>query len=119
MTTSADNFPPLPKPPQFPPHNAPRVWFLSNGTSPIALALARLALAHGDYIVASVLPSDLQDEVRSQELKAFLEDVRWQGDGSGDGEDEEGTSNGSEASSANSKGKGWRERVRVVALNGR
>jgi len=140
MTTSSSSLPPIPKPIQFPPRNAPRVWFLTNATSPIALALARHALAHGDYIVAGVLPADFKDDGRSQELKEFLEEVRWQGDGNGNSsgsgngngngaggageqenedEGEEGTSNGGAKRTTNSKAKRWRERVRIIALDGR
>lgn len=61
-----------PKSPGFPPHNAPRVWFLTNGSSPIKIELARKVLDHGDYVVASVQP---QDE-RRDDFMDFLEEVK-------------------------------------------
>ncbi|KAI9711178.1 MAG: hypothetical protein M1820_002165 [Bogoriella megaspora] len=45
--------------PSFPPSNAPRVWLLTSGASPIAVALSRLLLAHGDYVLAGVAPGEL------------------------------------------------------------
>lgn len=69
----------VPKTPQFPPHNAPRVWLLTNGASPISTNLARHLLAHGDYIVLCVPPKELQqDEQRSGEFDAFLQDIKRQ-----------------------------------------
>lgn len=95
--------PPRPRSPRFPPHNAPRVWVLTNGTSPIKIALARQALEHGDYVLAGVPPSYYERE-REVELaqgdgeqqtgfQAFLEEVRGR--------------------------ERWRERLRVVGLDGR
>ncbi|ORY10251.1 short chain dehydrogenase/reductase family protein-like protein [Clohesyomyces aquaticus] len=86
--------PPRPKSPHFPPHNAPRVWFITTGTSPISIALARQVLGHGDYIVAGVLPIPFEKrEGQSEDFRAFLEDVK--------------------------RTERWRERLRVVGLDGR
>lgn len=86
-----------PKPlrsPQFPPANAPRVWFLTNGASPIAISLARKVLHHGDCVVAGVFPSEFEkDEDRSVGFKEFLEEVK--------------------------QVERWREKLRVVGLDGR
>lgn len=86
--------PPRPRSPHFPPHNAPRVWFLTIGSSPIAIALARQVLDHGDYVVAGVVPQEFEKrEGQSEDFRAFLEDVKHAGR--------------------------WRERLRVVGLDGR
>ncbi|KAF2084387.1 short chain dehydrogenase/reductase family protein-like protein [Saccharata proteae CBS 121410] len=90
--------PARPRSPRFPPHNAPRVWFLTNGTSPISIGLARQVLEHGDYVVAGVLPIEFdRDSGRSEEFREFLDEV-----GSAEGE----------------RGR-WKERLRVVGLDGR
>jgi len=86
--------PPRPRSPKFPAHNAPRVWFLTNGTSPVSISLAQQVLEHGDYVCAGVLPAEFEKtDERSEEFKAFLEDVK-----------------GTER---------WRERLRVVGLDAR
>jgi len=74
----------LPRLPKFPAHNAPRVWFLTSGNSPVAISLSRYLLDHGDYIVAGVRPIEFEsDDQRSVDFKGFLEEVRgqetWQG----------------------------------------
>ncbi|KAF2015317.1 NAD(P)-binding protein [Aaosphaeria arxii CBS 175.79] len=86
--------PPRPRSPHFPPHNAPRVWFITSGTSPISIALAKHVLDHGDYVVAGVLPIDFEKrEGQSEDFRTFLEEVK--------------------------KTERWRERLRVVGLDGR
>lgn len=42
------------KPPQFPPHQLPRVWLITSTTSPIGTAIARHALSHGDSVLAGL-----------------------------------------------------------------
>ncbi|KAF2156230.1 short chain dehydrogenase/reductase family protein-like protein [Myriangium duriaei CBS 260.36] len=44
------------RPPKFPTHNTPRVWFLTAASSPIGVALARHLLSHGDFVIAGVAP---------------------------------------------------------------
>ena len=79
---------------QFPTHNAPRVWLLTSGDSPIALSLARKVLDHGDYVVSGIVPSELESEgPRSEEFQSFLADVRGKAS------------------------LGWKDRFRVVALD--
>ena len=91
---SASSRPPRPKSPHFPPHNAPRVWFITAGPSPIAIALAKQVLDHGDYVVAGVHPLEFERrEGQSEDFRVFLEDVK--------------------------KAERWRERLRVVGLDGR
>jgi len=85
----------LPREPKWPTHNAPRVWFLTCATSPLAISLCRQLLAHGDYVCAGVLPVEFEKhEDRSAEFKEFLEEV-------GKHKDKET----------------WRARLRVVALD--
>ncbi|KAF2728348.1 short chain dehydrogenase/reductase family protein-like protein [Polyplosphaeria fusca] len=86
--------PPRPRSPHFPPHNAPRVWFVTPGSSPIAITLSKQVLDHGDYVVAGVLPSEFEKrEGQTDDFRGFLEDVK--------------------------KTERWRERLRVVGLDGR
>lgn len=127
-----------PKNPQFPPHNAPRVWFLTNGSSAVSINLARYLLAHGDYVVTAVSPVEIdKEERRARDFGAFLEEVRRQGPkdkskGNGpasepgdvssavdtaNGDDDEQPMNG-KASNGGMKQKPWRERIRVVPLEG-
>jgi NAD(P)-dependent dehydrogenase (short-subunit alcohol dehydrogenase family) len=69
------------------------VWFITCGTSPIAITLAKKVLDHGDYVVAGVLPSEFEKrEGQSEDFRGFLEEVK--------------------------KTERWRERLRVVGLDG-
>lgn len=96
--SAAAQRPARPRSPRFPPHNAPRVWFLTNGTSPISIALATQILEHGDYVVAGVLPAEFERESgRSDEFRDFLDRV-----GSAEGDKER-----------------WKGRLRVVGLDAR
>ena len=91
---SSASKPVRPRSPHFPPHNAPRVWFITRGVSPIAIAVARQVLEHGDYVVAGVVPIEFEKrEGQSDDFRAFLEEVK-----------------GAER---------WRERLRVVGLDAR
>jgi NAD(P)-dependent dehydrogenase (short-subunit alcohol dehydrogenase family) len=86
--------PARPRSPHFPPHNAPRVWFITRGISPIAIALAKQVLEHGDYVVAGVIPVEFEkNEGQIDDFKAFLEEVK--------------------------STERWRERLRVVGLDSR
>ncbi|KNG50418.1 hypothetical protein TW65_02241 [Stemphylium lycopersici] len=97
MTSAAPSSaskPPRPKSPHFPPHNAPRVWFITRGVSPIAIALARQVLEHGDYVVAGVMPIEFEKrEGQVDDFRTFLEDVK--------------------------QTERWREHLRVVGLDSR
>ncbi|KAF1827548.1 NAD(P)-binding protein [Dissoconium aciculare CBS 342.82] len=59
--------------PQFPLHDTPRVWFLTNANCPIGVSLSRALLAHGDFVVAGVWPRhseegyDDSDDARSND----------------------------------------------------
>lgn len=86
--------PARPRSPHFPPHNAPRVWFITRGVSPIAIALAKQVLEHGDYVVAGVVPVEFEkSQGQTEDFKAFLEEVK--------------------------NTERWRERLRVVGLDAR
>ncbi|EXJ62475.1 hypothetical protein A1O7_02912 [Cladophialophora yegresii CBS 114405] len=62
--------------PQFPTHNAPRVWLLTSGDSPIGISVARQVLEHGDYVVSGIIQAEFEnDGARSQEFKRFLSQV--------------------------------------------
>ncbi|EXJ72466.1 uncharacterized protein A1O5_04970 [Cladophialophora psammophila CBS 110553] len=62
--------------PQFPTHNAPRVWLLTSGDSPVGISLARQVLDHGDYVVSGIIQAEFEsDGARSQEFKRFLSQV--------------------------------------------
>ncbi len=79
---------------QFPTHNAPRVWLLTSGDSPVGISLARHVLSHGDYVVSGIIPAEFEkDGSRSEEFKKFLSEVGRRG------------------------GDGWKERLRIVALD--
>jgi NAD(P)-dependent dehydrogenase (short-subunit alcohol dehydrogenase family) len=83
-----------PQTPHFPTHNAPRVWLLTSGDSPIGISLARQVLTHGDYVVCGLIPTDLEQESpRTEDLKSFLSEC------------------GRRAN------EGWRDRLRIVALD--
>ncbi|KAF5847804.1 hypothetical protein GGP41_009032 [Bipolaris sorokiniana] len=91
---SSSSKPPRPKSPHFPPHNAPRVWFITRGVSPIAIALARQVLEHGDYVVTGVMPVEFEKrEGQVDDFRTFLQDVK--------------------------QTDRWREHLRVVALDSR
>jgi len=99
----------IPKVPQFPPHNAPRVWFISDGLAPIAISLSRYLLDHGDYVVVGVLPTEFAEK-RGYELREFLTEVAHEREE----EEREDEENGDYRTM-----KRWRERFRLVPLDGR
>jgi len=79
---------------QFPTHNAPRVWLITAGDSPIGISIARQALTHGDHVVSGIIPAEFErDGARSEEFKNFLSEV------------------------GRKSGEGWKERLRIVALD--
>lgn len=79
-------------PPQFPTHNAPRVWLITSGDSPVGISLSRQILHHGDYVVSGIDQVQFEDDgPRGQDFKSFLAEVGQMS--------------------------GWRERMKVVALD--
>ena len=90
ISMASGGIPPL----QFPTHNAPRVWLLTSGDSPIGVSLARKILDHGDYVVSGIIPADFErDGARSEEFQDFLAEVSMKA------------------------AAGWKERLRIVALD--
>ncbi|EGP84052.1 uncharacterized protein MYCGRDRAFT_48514 [Zymoseptoria tritici IPO323] len=70
----------VPRLPKFPPHNAPRVWFITCANSPVGISLCRHLLAHGDYVTAGVQPVEFErEEERSRDFKSFLESLSTPG----------------------------------------
>jgi hypothetical protein len=124
------------KTPQFPSHNDPRVWFLTDGLSPIAISLSRHLLQHGDYVVSGVLPLEYAGE-RGDDLREFIGELGEQGLESQDDEDDmdvddesDGEHSGGEDTGEEKEVTGhrqqkrrrsgpWIERFKVVALDGR
>ncbi|KAI4199838.1 MAG: hypothetical protein LQ350_004369 [Teloschistes chrysophthalmus] len=72
MTTSAIAFPPC----KFPAHSEPRVWLLTSGASPVSINLCRQLLAHGDFVVLCVKPSEAtgDNSVRAVDFSAFWDE---------------------------------------------
>lgn len=65
----------------WPRHNAPRVWFMTDGNSPIASALARQLLVHGDCVVVGTtrrVPGTSEED--RDELLALQRDAERAGD---------------------------------------
>ncbi|KAF2432291.1 NAD(P)-binding protein [Tothia fuscella] len=125
----------MPKTPQFPPDKDPRVWFLTDGLSPIAIALSRQLLHHGDYIISGILPSEFKTS-RGDGLKDLMEEVARESEGESGELDADGDEDMEGAESDGESGedgiheekpseekvrrrKRWRERFKVVALDGR
>jgi hypothetical protein len=136
-TPPSPRLPLLPKTPQFPPHNAPRVWFMTDGMAPIAISLSRHLLEHGDYVVAGTIPSEFES-TRGEGLRNFMgevaregadnaqedeamegsvEDMELGGEREDELKDEDKDSGG--GSGQKSRRKRWRDRYRVVRLDGR
>ncbi|GJC93563.1 short-chain dehydrogenase/reductase [Colletotrichum higginsianum] len=83
--------------PSFPTHNSPRTWFLTTGLSPLIIRLIRLLLAHGDYVVACLPPSEIEDEGRSAEFRELV----------------------NECKSTRRDREGWKDRIRGIRCDGR
>ncbi len=78
-------------------HNSPRTWFLTAALSPLSIRLIRLLLAHGDYVVACLPPSEIADEGRSAEFKELI----------------------NECKSSRKDREGWKDRIRPIRCDGR
>ncbi|TEA22785.1 Oxidoreductase BOA17 [Colletotrichum sidae] len=84
-------------PPSFPTHNSPRTWFLTTALSPLIIRLVRLLLAHGDYVVACLPPSEIDDDARSAEFRDLVNECR----------------------SSRKDREGWKDRFRGIRCDGR
>ncbi|KZL67044.1 short chain dehydrogenase reductase [Colletotrichum incanum] len=83
--------------PSFPTHNSPRTWFLTTALSPLIIRLIRLLLAHGDYVVACLPPSEIEDDGRSAEFRELI----------------------NECKSNRKDREGWKDRIRGIRCDGR
>lgn len=87
-------------------------------------------LEHGDYVVAGVVPSEVMEK-RGDELREFLAEVTHEGADDGSGAErrangkgngrssEENGENGNRSGSGGRTMKRWRERFKIVGLDGR
>lgn len=106
---------------------------MTDGLAPIAIALSRYLLEHGDYVVAGTLPSEFE-AARGEGLRNFMAEVAKEGrdiaeesqtmedsvDGDLEGMELGGEKEGEEKSEMKQKRrKRWRDRFRVVRLDGR
>jgi hypothetical protein len=119
---------------------------MTDGLAPIAIALSRHLLEHGDYVAAGTLPSEFESS-RGEGLRSFIGEVVRDGsdnveeeegiedvdmelggekEGEKEGEEKEGEEKEGEEGSGNGNGMGqrrrrkrWRDRFRVVRLDGR
>ena len=80
--------------PEFPPHNAPRVWLVTSGDSAVGVSLIRHILNHGDHVVAGIVPAELgKDRAKSEDFRSFLAEMAAQ------------------------SGSSWKERLKLVTLD--
>jgi len=94
------------KEPEFPAANAPRVWLLTDGLSPIAVALSRRLLDHGDCVVAGIVPAEFEGP-RGDALRQLMQAK----DGVMYTQDEAGSHHMTEGR--------WKDKLRTVHLDGR
>jgi hypothetical protein len=95
-----------------------QVWFMTDGLSPIALALTRRLLQRGDFVILGVSPEE-SNGPRSAGLKEFLQEVN----GSGDTEDDDPFHDSDDEdhdydSTAGARSE-WKERFKVLPLDAR
>lgn len=84
--------------PTFPRHAQPRVWLITSAPSPTGTAIARAVLAHGDSAVLGVKEaSSAGEEIDGEEEKDGCFAEFWEEVGR----------------------EGWKERCRIVQLDGR
>ncbi|MCJ1419099.1 hypothetical protein MMC32_005451 [Xylographa parallela] len=116
MTAPSPPTPPL----QFPSHSHPRTWFLTSAASALGIAVARAVLAHGDDAVLCVEPEELDLLTRARALanghKALFSGSNGLGAGPGSERAEEFVQFVTHEVDTD---EGWRERCRVVGLDGR
>ncbi|EPE02299.1 short chain dehydrogenase reductase family protein [Ophiostoma piceae UAMH 11346] len=111
-------------PPAFPTHNSPRVWFITQALSPLAVRLIRLLLGHGDYVVACLPPRDVNDEAISAEFRELASECRAAAGGgegltSSAGPTTAGTAPSSFGQGTRSKDReGWKDRIRAIRCDG-
>ena len=92
----------------------PRVWFLTDGLSPIAVTLSKTLLRRGDYVVSSILPEDYKG-ARGDGLRNLMTEMNnEQESGSTEIHEDEEDSSTNEAAE-----KGWKERFKLVPMDAR
>lgn len=99
-------------PEEFTASATPRVWFLTDGLSPIALALTETLLRRGDYVVSSIVPEE-STGLRGEGLRELLDDIN------SEGQNEVGDEYDSESLRQERGGRGWRDRLKVVSMDAR
>ena len=118
---------PFPRPTtNFPAHHQPRTWLITSAACPIGIALTRAVLAHGDSVLLGVEASDLSNELAIS--------LSWgkKGPGKNTGNKRAlfAASNGMGPPSERAEefgqfikeeveSCGWKERCRIVGLDGR
>ena len=80
----------------FPKHAKPRVWLVTSFTCPTGQCVTKLALAHGDSVVAGILPGGTARRHEAPDRTEALHDFWQQADK-----------------------EGWKERIKIVKLDGR
>jgi hypothetical protein len=93
---------------------APRVWFLTDGLSPIAIALSRTLLRRGDYVVSSILPEEFKGP-RGDGLRNFIDGMKNEPESGGTEIDD--MDDMSTPPRVNEKG--WKERFKLVFMDPR
>ncbi|MCJ1401382.1 hypothetical protein MMC11_004594 [Xylographa trunciseda] len=117
MTTPS----PHPTPPlQFPSHAHPRTWLLTSAASALGIAAARAVLAHGDDAILCVEPEELGLLIRARGVVNGSKPLFSGSNGLGAGQEAERAETFvrfvKEEVDADEE---WRERCRVVGLDGR
>jgi hypothetical protein len=87
-----------------------KVWFLSDGLSPIALGLTRAILPKGDLVVVGIIPEEFKSS-RGNGLRALLDEVENE-DGVNQ-EEEQDESAGDESKNAPN------DRIKIVEMDAR
>jgi hypothetical protein len=97
---------------------APRVWFLTDGLSPIAVALSKTLLRRGDYVVSTILPEDYKGP-RGDGLRNLMTEMNnEQESGNREIHDDE-EEDDEDSSPIETIEKGWKERFKLVPMDAR
>lgn len=98
---------------------------MSDGLAPIAISLSRVLLEHGDYVVVGTAAGEFEG-VRGEGLRTFMGEVGRAGMDDDEEEDvgEDMELGGDKEDGVRGEGekkrrKRWRDRFRVVSLDGR
>jgi hypothetical protein len=94
---------------------APQVWFLTDGLSPIGVALSRTLLKRGDYVVSTILREEFKGS-RGDGMRDLMNDVNNDGEGLGDIDDMDQDDDGGPEHRNVS---GWKDRFKVLQMDAR